>query len=144
MASPLFIIERLVTDKILQASTTMTGRPSVGHGLLISAGLFTLTGAGFLIFAAHLWLGKYYEPDFAAAMTGLISFGIALIIAAVAAGLVYFKRSMAKKVNAEVKKTIEEVFEVLDGFIGEPVREHPKTAALTAALTGFLVGERTI
>lgn len=142
MANPSLIVERLVTDKVLQASSAMTGRSPASHGLAVAAALFAVAGLGFMVFAAHLWLNRHYQPDLAAALTGLIALGVAFLIALLAAVIFYLRRSTVRKLQAQARKSVQEVFEVVDDFLADPVRDHPKTAALAATLAGFMIGGR--
>ncbi len=141
-ADPMLIVEKLVLDKASQAYATMTDRSSVGHGLVVASSLFALAGLGFMIFAAHLWLARHYQPDLAAAITGAIALGVSLLIALIAAAIVYFRRNVIIRMQIQARKSIYEVFQAIDESLADPAREHPKTVALAAALAGFFVGER--
>lgn len=144
MTHPVIILERLITDRIMQATLAMTGRNRAGHGLVVASSLFALAGLGFLVFASHLWLTQHYAPDVAAFLTGLILIFVAALIAALAFSIFYFWQSDVRKVRKEIKKSIHEALEILDDFVADPVRQNPKTAALAASAAGFLLGEKAL
>lgn len=142
MIGPAFLIERLVTDKIVQATSGVTGRPTASHAFVVAACAFAFVGVGFLIYAAHIWLMNHYAPDLAALLTGSIIMGIALCSLLISAGIVYFRKSVIKKIRHEAKDSIDEILEIVDSFLADPVRENPKAAALAMSLAGFVAGKK--
>lgn len=121
----------------------MTGKADAGHGFGVAAGVFAIVGLGFMILAAHLWLQNNYRPDVAAALTGAIALFMALLMAFFSFCLIYYKQSEIKKLQKEIKNSLQEGLESLDNLLADPVRENPKTAALAASLAGFFVGEKS-
>lgn len=138
----LVLAERFIIGKIIQAPLIMPDRSPVGHLLILAAAIFALTGAGFMLFSAHLWLNDHYRPDLAAAMMGLAAFLMATLAALSAGMFFYFRYRMIRKIKSEIDRTVHDIAGLIDDFLSDPVRENPKTSVTLAALAGFLLGEK--
>ncbi len=144
MAHLALIAERLIADKVLQAYTTVAGNDKAGHGLVMAAGLFSAIGLGFILYAAHLWLGAHYRPDQAAALTGLVAMAIGLLIALSYMIILRYKRGVIKKIQHDISNSVHEAMESINELLSEPVHNHPKTSAVAASVAGFMVGEKLL
>jgi hypothetical protein len=138
------IAEQLVADKIIGASAALTGRNEAGRALAAASGFFGIVGLGFFLYAAHLWLADRYSPEMVAALTGALFVGAGLAIALVAYGIVSYKRSVIRRMQADIRHMIAEALECVDEFLTEPVNDNPKTAALAATLAGLAVGRQLL
>lgn len=142
MAHLAFLAERLITDKILQAYTSVSSNDIVSNYLVKASGLFAVVGLGFLVFAAHLWLVDHYRPDYAAALTGLVAMGMGLLIALTALAILRYKQSAIKKIQNDISRSVKETIASLDDFLSEPVKKNPKISVVTASAAGFMAGEK--
>ena len=134
-------IQGWLADRIFRVSSPSRERQALGNILTLAALVFSLAGLGFLVFAAHLWLSRHYQPDIAAAATGLVSLLVSLFLAFLAILSFYARRSMLRAIRAETQHLAQEVMELIEGFIADPVRSHPKTAVLLAFMAGLLAEE---
>lgn len=142
MMGPAFLIERFLTDKIVQATSDMTGRPTASHIFAVASGIFAFVGTSFLIYAAHLWLKNHYAADTAALLTGVIIMAVSFCTLLISAGIIYFRKGVVRKIHHEVVESVEEVLQAIDDLLADPVRENPKISATAMTLAGFVAGKK--
>lgn len=135
-------IEKLIGDKLFQ----IMAPPARDYGLeavfFLTAGLFSLTGLGFAVYASHLWLRENFDPSLAAALTGLLCFLIASASAAIVLVRQSHKESQLMKVRREMSAFLKEVYADAESLLTDPVRENPKTSVFLACLAGLMLGEK--
>lgn len=144
MANLAMIAETMLINKIANAPSPISAKGDPGQIFVVMSGTLAAVGLGFIILASYLWLNANYQPDIAAAMTGVISFAVAALMGAVALGIMKYRQSVIKKVRRDVMDTISAAVDSIDGVLDEPVGNNPKTAATLALLAGYLVSDKIL
>lgn len=136
------LTESLMAEKFLTAAAVSNGSAKAAQTLVAVAGIFGITGLAFFVYAAHLWLADHYQPDLAAAVTGGLSILLAAICSLIAYGFLQQRRLSMKALRNEIETLAAEILETADEYIGDPIKEHPKTAAAAASIAGYMLGNR--
>lgn len=132
----------VLMSRVLEKGLPMMQANKTGHRLLVLAGLFLAIGTGFLIYALHVWMAREYSLEVAAAVTGGIALFFAFLFAGAAFLYEHLKNRKIAQIKSDVLAAIGTVLDVAEETAATPVRENPKAAMATAAVTGFLAGER--
>lgn len=134
--------ERFVLDQALRNMMPVAGRSVVEEWLMVLAGILVFVASGLLVWSAYLWFTQNYPPEMAAAATGLIALGLALVFFLSALGIWYVKYLRMKKLQMQIADILHLALERLSNEISEPVQDNPKKAAAIASLAGFAAGRR--
>jgi Na+/melibiose symporter-like transporter len=134
--------EKLLMERILHGNSAWAERSRLELSLIAASGFLLLLGAGFLIFAMHLWFQKTYPPETAAAFTGVALLAVALVTLLVSLRIVRWRRDRLKELKQEVHDTLQSTFQFLEDELEEPVQNNPITAVVLASLAGYVAGEK--
>jgi len=107
----------------------------------ISAFLVIL-GLGFLIYAAHLTFLQNFEPNMAAAYTGLLIIGVSLVAIISLYAIFLYKTRKIRNLKSNVFETVSGSVEELIDELAEPIKNHPKTAMAVASILGLVLADR--
>jgi len=138
------VAEKLLIDRIVSNKFPITRKSKVNIGLLALSCFFFIVGTGFLIYAAHIWFGNNFEPELAAALTGLVCFSLCVLSLAILALLAHYRRSEMEKNTQETIQQIQGFIDTANDEFGEPIQENPKTAVALATALGLAVGNRIL
>lgn len=142
MAIKGMILEHLVLSQLLEGGEMLVRKNRLRQGMLLLSGLFIVTSAGFLTAAFFLWLTTVYPVYLAAAYTGttLLLLGVSIILGVRAYMAVHKKKAAAY--GKQVGGTILDLVESLGEELEQPIKDHPKTAALLAGIAGYIANDR--
>lgn len=139
------IIRDIVVNGVLARATERDYRPvMVGSGIMALAGIIFVLALIFASLALFGFLQTVYSDPVAYSILAavlLVLCGITMI-----AG----RRAMTARATAISAQSQQEVKELIDQLLSEdlwddirrPVQDHPKTALATAAVAGFVAGDR--
>ncbi len=136
------VAEQLLISRLLSDGFSPSGKTKAGMSFLTLSGLLLLVALGFFVYAAHIWFIKNYAPEIAFSMTGGVILFFSLICALAAYIVREYKKLKVEKIKSTLIHKMEDIFEVANDEIGEPIQENPKTSVLIASLAGFAAGER--
>ena len=142
MSALLQTAEQMLVNRIISNAMPFTGRTKAGLGLAALTGLLVLTGFGFLVYAAFLWMNANYEPQVAAFYAGAGAFALAIITTLAAYLIMQYKQRRAEKARQELLQTIHLAMDVADEELSKPINENPKTTLLLASLAGYILADR--
>jgi lysylphosphatidylglycerol synthetase-like protein (DUF2156 family) len=130
------LAQRLVVDRVFNAAPSRPGPNLAVMVFVVLIGSLIVLGLGFLVFATHLWLQDHYQPDVAAALTGL--FILCMAVSCLCAYItIRVRHSHMQKLQNEMKETLQAALSFCDEELADMVSENPKTAILIASLAGF-------
>jgi|MDSW01.2.fsa_nt_gb hypothetical protein len=144
-AKTLFAIaEPYIIERLLQNGAPLTGKSKAGFGCLITALICACAGAGFLVYALYQWLLFNFTPDIAAALTGAALMFLSALSILTAWGLLKYQKMKSRALQRQMSETVEELIELANGELAEPVRDHPKAALLIASCAGLIAGHKLL
>jgi hypothetical protein len=142
MSAYMKVAEQILIDRVVSKKFPITRKSKANLGLLALSGLFGLTGAGFLIYASYLWFGTIFQPEMAAAFTGLCLLGLSAISTIVTMLIVKQKRKEVEKSTKETIQHIQGFIDAANDEFGAPIQENPKTAVALATVLGVAMGNK--
>ncbi|MBI1326175.1 MAG: hypothetical protein GC136_00860 [Alphaproteobacteria bacterium] len=144
MASLITLAEQFVISKLAQETAPVAPNMGASQIIIVLAGFLGAVGIGFFILASYLWLNANYSPQMAAALTGLVSVGIAGLLALGALAVMQYKVRMLKRMKNDINETIDIALKSLNHLLEEPTTQNPKTSALVASLAGFVTADKIL
>jgi hypothetical protein len=109
--------------------------------LILMSIILALTGLGFGLYAAFIWLGLFMSPAAAAAAIGATMVMIAAVVTIIA-----FRRSRAQvdrpKTGVHAWMPATESIDSLTRSLSQWVQANPAQATAMALVVGFLLGSR--
>ena len=136
------LAEQVLVDRIISNKCPITRKSKAHLGVLALSCFFFITGTGFMIYAGFIWLNKVFEPEVAAAFTGLSLFALSIVFGAMVMALIRYKRVEAERSTKEAIHNLQGMLNAANDEFGEPIQENPKTALITATMLGLAIGNK--
>jgi len=130
------IIEQTLDNKGKLNRTTLV------LGLL--SGIIALISVTFFSVAFYSWLLESHAPPIAALIAACAYLAVSLLGFAVAVRVSREKQHQRNEIHTNLVQTVIDVASDIESELEEPVRESPKTALFLAALSGFVLAEKSL
>lgn len=141
--SALFKIgSHVLINRMINSDFSGVGKAKVGDRGDLFSGFMLFVASGFFLYACYIWSNANFSLDIAAAITGGLALGLALINMLVRYVIYRIKVSKLKKIKDELLHIIENAMKTFDEEFSEPIKDNPKTAAAMATIVGYAAANR--